>query len=174
MPSETEGNQKRRKRRLTHGRRLSPAFLVPRQPRPARDHRACPRQSRHRPVQTVRPTLGPLGNGDAKARCDHLVEFGEKPAKVQMSGYFLSDEGTSFPRRKEIRKGVNGGCPMEGGCHQPPGSRSRDRVARLDVVGGTVGGSRERDAGDREGEGAAVFGPRRGEGGRPPSSRGLR
>ncbi len=124
--------------------------------------------------EAVRPTLGPLGNGDAKARCDHLVEFGEKPAKVQMSGYFLSDEGISFPRRKEIRKGVNGGCPMEGGCHQPPGSRSRDRVARLDVVGGTVGGSRERDAGDSEGEGAAVFGPRRGEVGRPPSSRGLR
>jgi hypothetical protein len=43
--------------------------------------------------EAVRPTLGPLGNGDAKAHYDHLVAFGAKPAKLQMSGYFLSEEG---------------------------------------------------------------------------------
>jgi amino acid adenylation domain-containing protein len=55
--------------------------------------------------EAVQPTLGPLGNGDAKAHYDHLVAFGAKPAKLQMSGYFLSEDGiNAFREAKESGK----------------------------------------------------------------------
>lgn len=42
-------------------------------------------------------TLGPLGNDDARAHYDYLVTFGAQSAKLQMSGYFLGEEGiTAF------------------------------------------------------------------------------
>mgnify|MGYP001005791809 CR=1 FL=1 len=41
----------------------------------------------------VEATTGPLENADARAHYDYLVEFGAVPAKLQMSGYFLPEEG---------------------------------------------------------------------------------
>lgn len=43
----------------------------------------------------VEPTVGPLDNGDARAHYDFLGELGAVPAKLQMTGYFLPEEGIS-------------------------------------------------------------------------------
>ncbi len=51
----------------------------------------------------VEATTGPLENGHARAHYDFLEEFGARPAKLQMSGYFLPEEGVSAFR--EERKG---------------------------------------------------------------------
>ena len=41
----------------------------------------------------VQPTLGTLRNEDALAHFRFLEEFGVLPARLQMSGYFLAEEG---------------------------------------------------------------------------------
>jgi amino acid adenylation domain-containing protein len=41
----------------------------------------------------VKPTIGPLQNEDAVAHFEFLEEFGVVPARLQISGYFLPDEG---------------------------------------------------------------------------------
>lgn len=41
----------------------------------------------------VEPTLGPLEHDDAMAHFEYLEELGVTPAKLQMSGFFLSDDG---------------------------------------------------------------------------------
>ena len=43
----------------------------------------------------VEPTIGPLENADAVAHYEFLEEFGVEPAKLQMSGFFLSEEGVA-------------------------------------------------------------------------------
>lgn len=43
----------------------------------------------------VAPTSGPLENDDARAHYDYLGEFGAVPAKLQMAGYFLSEESVT-------------------------------------------------------------------------------
>ena len=43
----------------------------------------------------VEPTLGPLENDDALAHYEYLEEIGVEPAKLQMNGYFLPEEGRS-------------------------------------------------------------------------------
>lgn len=48
----------------------------------------------------VKPTLGPLQNEDAVAHFEFLEEFGVVPARLQMSGFFLSDEGVAAFRDK--------------------------------------------------------------------------
>lgn len=49
----------------------------------------------------VDPTLGPLENGDALAHYQFLEKLGVKPAKLQMSGYFLSEEKVAAFREKK-------------------------------------------------------------------------
>ena len=41
----------------------------------------------------VKPTVGLLQNEDAVAHFEFLEEFGVIPARLQMTGYFLPDEG---------------------------------------------------------------------------------
>jgi len=41
----------------------------------------------------VKPTVGLLQNDDAVAHFEYLEEFGVIPARLQMTGYFLPDEG---------------------------------------------------------------------------------
>ena len=49
----------------------------------------------------VKPTLGPLTNEDAVAHFQLLEELGIKPAKLQMSGFFLSEEKVKAFREGE-------------------------------------------------------------------------
>lgn len=49
----------------------------------------------------VKPTLGPLTNEDAVAHFQLLEELGIKPAKLQMSGFFLPDEKVKAFREGE-------------------------------------------------------------------------
>lgn len=41
----------------------------------------------------IRPTLGPLENGDALSHFEFLGEFGAESARLQMEGYFLPEDG---------------------------------------------------------------------------------
>ena len=43
----------------------------------------------------VSPTVGPLENLDAVAHFEFLEEFGVVPARLQMTGFFLPEEGVS-------------------------------------------------------------------------------
>lgn len=48
----------------------------------------------------VKPTIGELENGDALAHYEFLDELGATPAKLQMNGFFLSNEGIEEFREK--------------------------------------------------------------------------
>jgi len=45
--------------------------------------------------EEVEPTLGPLQNDQAVSHYEYLDELGVSPARLQMSGFFLSDDGVS-------------------------------------------------------------------------------
>ena len=49
-------------------------------------------------AEGVEPTLGPLENEDALAHYEHLDKLGVKPARLQMGGFFLPEEGITFFR----------------------------------------------------------------------------
>lgn len=50
----------------------------------------------------VAPTLGELENEDAVAHYEYLEELGVTPAKLQMTGFFLPEEGISAFREKQL------------------------------------------------------------------------
>ncbi|MEM7602404.1 MAG: phosphopantetheine-binding protein, partial [Verrucomicrobiota bacterium] len=50
----------------------------------------------------VEPTLGPLENADALAHYEYLEELGVTPAKLQMTGFFLPEDGISAFREKRL------------------------------------------------------------------------
>ncbi len=54
----------------------------------------------------VRATTGPLENDDARAHYEFLGEFGAGPAKLQMSGYFLSEDGIAAFRERSRQTGA--------------------------------------------------------------------
>jgi hypothetical protein len=50
--------------------------------------------------EDVDPTLGALENDDALAHYHYLEEIGIEPAKLQMTGFFLPEEGVAKFREK--------------------------------------------------------------------------
>ena len=52
--------------------------------------------------EDVEPTLGPLDNDDALAHYEYLDELGVTPAKLQMTGFFLPEEGVEEFRQKRL------------------------------------------------------------------------
>lgn len=52
--------------------------------------------------EDVAPTVGPLENADALAHFEFLEELGVTPAKLQMAGFFLPEDGIAAFREKHL------------------------------------------------------------------------